>query len=271
VSAVATLRGVPGVALGNVVGSNIANVALVLGLAAVILPVTVERGIFRRDMPVLFAATAAVLLVGADGTVNRPEGALLFAALIGFVVIAYRAQEIPGQQAPEEAAAIEQLEAELPPVPALSVPVEALLLAAGVVMLSGGAQLFVVGATDIASRAGVGEFAIGATLVATGTSLPEVATSAVAAARRMDDIAVANVIGSNIFNALGVLGFAALASPLGVDRAIYAFEMPVLVITALLLIPLITLRRPFHLGRLEGSVLLASFVAFSAITLARGA
>lgn len=271
VSGIAAVGGNEGVALGNVVGSNISNVALVLGLAALIMPVTVDRGIFRRDVPVLFVAVAALLIFSANGALGRLEGAVLFAGLIAFIVIAYRMQEIPGQQSPAEAEAFEDLEERLPPVPGgFSARVEALLTAGGIAILAGGAQLFVGGATEIASRAGVSEFAIGATLVATGTSLPEVATSAVAAYRGLNDIAVANVVGSNIFNALGVIGFAALAAPIPLSLDLYQFEMPVLALSTVLLVPLIRMGRPFHLGRLEGGLLFASFFVFTAAVLLRG-
>lgn len=268
VSAIAALRGSEGVALGNVVGSNIANVALVLGLAAVIRPVLVERAIFRRDLPVLVGATAALVAVTATGHVGRFEGALLFGALIVFVVIAHRAQQLPGEQVPAEAAELERLEEQLPPVVGYSTPVEAGLTVAGIAVLAVGAQLFVTGASDLARDAGVSEFAIGATLVATGTSLPELVTSAIAAFRGMSAIAVANVIGSNIFNSLGVLGFAALASPIAVDRDLFRFELPVLVLSTVLLIPLIA--RRFRIGRIEGAIGLAGYVAFTVLTVYRG-
>jgi cation:H+ antiporter len=269
VSLIAALRGSEGVALGNVVGSNITNVALVLGMAAVISPVVVDRGIFRRDLPVLIGATIALAVVVANGGVGRIEGGVLFAALVGFVVIAHRAQQIPGEQVPAEAEAMERLEGRLPPDPAYSTPVEALLTVAGIAVLAVGAQLFVTGASDLARQGGFSEFAIGATLVATGTSLPELVTSAVAAYRGMSAIAVANVIGSNIFNALGVLGVAALAQPIAVDRDLFRFELPVLAISSALLIPLIA--RRFRIGRTEGALLVAGFVVFTVLTLQRGA
>ncbi|MPZ98503.1 MAG: calcium/sodium antiporter [Dehalococcoidia bacterium] len=268
VSLIAATQGSEGVALGNVVGSNIANVFLVLGLAALIMPITVDRGIFRRDVPVLYVATGALVVMAVGGLIGRIEGAVLFGGLIAFLVIAYRAQEIPGQQSPEEALELEHLEDEL--IPGLPTWLEAVLTGVGVAILAGGAQLFVTGATDIAERAGVSEFAIGATLVATGTSLPEVATSAVAAYRGLSDMAVANVVGSNIFNLLGVIGVASLAAPIPVDQPLFQFEFPMVVFAALLLIPLTRLRTPFHLGRFEGSLLFVGYFMFTGLTLARG-
>ena len=269
VSLIAALRGSEGVALGNVVGSNITNVALVLGMAAVISPVIVDRGIFRRDLPVLIGATIGLAVVVANGGIGRIEGAVLFAALVGFVVIAHRTQQIPGEQVPAEAEAIERIEERLPPDPAYSTPVEALLTVVGIAVLAAGAQLFVTGASDLARQAGLSEFAIGATLVATGTSLPELVTSAVAAYRGLSAIAVANVIGSNIFNALGVLGLAAFARPIAVDRDLFRFELPMLAVSSALLIPLIA--RRFRIGRTEGALMVAGYIAFTVLTLQRGA
>lgn len=269
VSAIASVRGSEGVALGNVVGSNIANVALVLGAAAVIRPVLVERGIFRRDLPVLIGATAALIAIAATGVVGRVEGAVLFAALVAFVVVAHRSQELPGEQVPAEAEAFERLEEALPPSAGYSTAVEAGLTAAGIAVLAVGAQLFVTGASEIARHAGVSEFAIGATLVATGTSLPELVASAIAAYRGMSALAVANVIGSNIFNALGVLGFAAMARPITIDPALFRFELPVLAVSVLVLVPLIA--RRFRIGRTEGALLLVGYVAFTVLTVYRGA
>jgi cation:H+ antiporter len=262
VSVAGALRGLPGIAAGNVIGSNIANVLLVLGLASVIAPLTVHRRLLRMDIPVLLVVTGYVLLIGADGRISRLEGAAGVIALLVFSVVQVRwfaASE-----------GIKPSDATLPAAgqrPRL--PVEAGVILLAIAGLALGSTLFVQGASELAERAGAGEFAIGATVVAVGTSLPEVVTSVIAALKRQHDIAVANVVGSNLFNALGVLGASALATPLTLDRGLYSFELPVLALTALVLLPLAWPR--FRIGRIEGALLLAGFVAFTVLTLVRGA
>lgn len=259
VSVAGSLAGSPGIAAGNVIGSNIANVLLVLGLASVITPLAVHRRLIRLDIPVLIGVTGLVLLAGLDGRISRMEGAIGLVALLAFT-----GAQVRWFAAPEERVA---------GGPAISraragTGWEVMLLVASVAGLAAGSTLFVDGASELAGRAGVSEFAIGATVVAVGTSLPEVVTSVVAAIRREVDIAVANVVGSNLFNALGVLGGAAVAAPLTVERALYGFELPVLAVTAVILLPLV--RTGYRLSRAEGAILLAGFVAFTVVTLLRG-
>lgn len=249
----------PGLAIGNIVGSNVANVALVLGIGAMISPIAVHARLLRWEIPVLVAATAAMLLVAADGGVSRFEGAALFVGLIAFVVLSVRRPEAAAALGEEVGGAV---------APRISPAAELSLLVAGLAALTGGADLLVRGATGLAEAAGLSDVAIGAFVVALGTSLPEVATTAVAAFRREHEIAVANVVGSNIFNVLGVIGLTSVLIPLDIDRGLFEFEMLALALSTVVLIPLA--RNFRRIGRPQGVVLLAAYVAFVVVVLVRG-
>jgi len=263
VSLAAGIDGAGGIAVGNVLGSNVTNVALVLGLASVLRPMAVHPRLLRWEMPVLAAATAGVLLLGAGGTLGHAGGALLFAGLLAFVGLSLRYQ-------PEVAAALAG--EELPEAPEQlsrsAVLREVALLLVGIAALALGSEFAVRGATGLAERVGMSEIAIGVTVVAVGTSLPEVVTSAGAALRGEQEIAVANVVGSNIFNLLGVLGLTGALVTLPIDGELYRFEMPALALSTAGLF-LLAWPRP-RIGRAEGSALLAIYVGFVAIVLARG-
>ncbi|MDO9445464.1 MAG: calcium/sodium antiporter, partial [Dehalococcoidia bacterium] len=201
VSVVGALQGADGVAAGNVIGSNITNILLVLGLAAAIAPMSVNRRMPKIDIPILIVVTAWALFMFADGEVSRLEGvaSLAFVALFTVAQLMWFASE-DSLELPEGIA--------VAPRGRLALDVVALIGA--IVALAVGSTLFVTGAVDLAERGGISEFAIGATVVAIGTSLPEIITSAIAAWKREHDIAVGNVIGSNVFNVLAVLGAAGL-------------------------------------------------------------
>jgi cation:H+ antiporter len=266
VSLIGAIRGASGVAAGNVIGSNIVNVFLVLGLAATIYPLAVHRRILRFDIPILVAVTAWALLLLADGEVSRLEGAVSVLALGVFSVVQLRWFSAADVQAEPEPS-FEGFPVP-PPQAHPRVAVELPVLLGSIAALALGSWLFVEGATTLAESVGVSEFAIGATVVAVGTSLPEVVTSAIAAWRRESDIAIGNVVGSNLFNVLGVLGGAAVASPVTVGLELFEFELPVLAFTALLLLPLALRRRP--IGRVAGIALLVGFVVYTGVVLVRG-
>ncbi|MGE3961934.1 MAG: calcium/sodium antiporter [Dehalococcoidia bacterium] len=266
VSLLSALSGSEGVAAGNVIGSNIANVLLVLGLAATITPLAIHRRMLRFDVPILVAVTVWALALFGDGEVERIEGIVSVALLLVFSVVQlkwFSSPEVKAEPEPE----FEGL-----PVPEeedrVNVAVEVPILAAAIGVLAFGSWLFVRGASELAEAVGVSDFAIGATVVAVGTSLPEVVTSAIAAFKKEDDIAIGNVVGSNLFNVLGVLGGAAAFAPIEVSMDLYAFELPVLGLSALVLVPLMWRRA--HIGRVAGILLLVGFVAFTALTLIRG-
>lgn len=267
VSLIAALRDSPDIALGNVLGSNIANIALVLGISAMIAPLAVDLRLLRWEIPVLGAATLAILAFGLNGSISHVEGALCFAGLAAFVALSPRLF-------PELAAAVEveeEVEAEAerlfppPPVPGTAVAIDFAWLIAGIGGLTVGASFAVDGGVGLAERVGMSQIAIGAIVVAIGTSLPELATSVVAALRNEDEIAVANIVGSNIFNLLGVLGLTAAIAGLPIDRNLYYFEMPALALSTLVLLPLAWPR--YRIGRADGAALLGAYVIFTFATL----
>ena len=263
VSLFAATRDSSGLAIGNVLGSNVANVALVLGASALVRPMTVHWRLLRWEIPVLAAATLVMLLLAANGRLGHIEGAVMFLGLVLFIVVSPRLW-------PETAATAVGHAAEASRAPEHDGKARALdggLLLLGLAGLTLGADTAVRGAVNVAEQAGISEAAIGATIVATGTSLPEVATSVVAAFRRQHEIAVANVVGSNIFNLLGVIGLTAGLIPLTVDLDLYQFEMPALALSTAVLLPLAWPR--YRIGRPEGALLLAGYVTFVAVVLLR--
>ncbi|MDO9445750.1 MAG: calcium/sodium antiporter [Dehalococcoidia bacterium] len=266
VSVIGAIQGASGVAAGNVVGSNIINIFAVLGFAALISPIAVHRRMLRFDIPVLVAVTGWALFLLMDGVVTRIEGGISVVLLFVFSAVQLKWFGSHEVQA-EGPITFEGL-----PVPHAGdhprAIVELPLVTVAVAVLAAGSWLFVRGATDLAERAGISEFAIGATVVALGTSLPELVTSVIAAWKREDDIAIGNVVGSNLFNILGVLGGAALARPVDIDLELFQFELPVMAVAALVLVPLAWPR--LRIGRIEGGLLVVAFIAYTALTLIRG-
>ena len=266
ISLTASVGDSAGLAVGNVIGSNVANVALVLGSAAAFSPMVVSPRLLRWEIPVLLAATAAVLLVGADGELARWEGVVLFGiGLIGFIV----ASILIVPESSVLAAEVEQEPEHVPERSWSNLGTTGVLLAVGLAGLAIGAAVAVEGATAIAERAGLSDVVIGVTIVAVGTSLPEIATTLVAAARAEHDIAVANAVGSNIFNLLGVLGGTALVAPLALDQSLYQFEMIALALSSLVLVPIVMVHTHSLVDRREGAALVAAYVVFLALIFAR--
>jgi cation:H+ antiporter len=256
VSLVAGVGGQPDVAVGNVVGSNIFNVGVIVGFAALLLPLAVRGNAVRLEWPFMFVTSFLALLLARDGLVDRLEGGFFAVSLALFTTYVVRLART--QVRAEEARALER------EVDALSAKgrmrgavVDLGLVAIGLAVLVVGARVLVGGAVAIAERAGVSERVIGLTIVAGGTSLPELATSAVAAARRQADIALANVIGSNIFNILGILGVAALVRPLSVAPALVTSDMWWMLAFSLVLLPMML--RGMRISRREGATLLAGY------------
>lgn len=247
VSVDAALRGVPDIALGNIIGSNIANILLIVGLTALVWPISVMGATLRRDTLVMVAAPLALVPIFALGYMGRLSGVVLVAGLVGYLVWAYRA---PGDSAPED----ENL-----PAPS-STLVSALWVIGGLVVLMVGARLLVDGAVSIARGYGISEAFIGLTIVAVGTSLPELATSLIAALRRQSEIAIGNIIGSNIFNVLGILGITAVISPIPVAGRFLSFDLPVMIAASLVLTALLLIRP--RIGRWMGVALLAGYFAY---------
>jgi len=252
VSLISAFRGLGDVATGNVVGSNIANVGLILGLAALVKPIRIEAQLLRLDLPLVVAASLLVTLLFGDGMLSRVSGVLLVLLLIGYVVLSLRKAKLDvefetsgfGEQARRR-----------------PVGIVIGLAAFGLTMLIMGSFAFVNGAEDLAIRLGVSPAIVGLTVVAVGTSLPEAATSIVAAWRGQGEIALGNVVGSNMFNLLAILGITSTVSPLtrgGVSMASFG----VMILFAALLIPM--MKTGMRISRWEGAGLIAAYVAYLA-------
>lgn len=260
---VAAVRGEPGIVIGNVVGSNIFNVLMILGLAAVFAPLAVDRQLIRVDVPVMVALSAFVWALAGDGTLARWEGALLVAGLLVYVVVTVRASR---RAAPElEDRVSEGLH--LPPAPR-RLGRDVVLIVVGLALLVWGAAWLVDGAAGVARALGVSELVIGLTLVAAGTSLPELATSVVAALRGHTDIAVGNVVGSNVFNLLAVLGTSAVVARggVGVSPQALAFDLPVMLLVAAACVPVFL--SGGKVERWEGALFLGVYAGYLAWMLA---
>jgi cation:H+ antiporter len=264
VSVMAALRGTPDIALGNVVGSNIFNVTIIIGIAAVVVPLPVNGSAIRIEWPFMFAVSIAVLVLASDGGVGRFEGAGLLAMLLGFTVYMVRRarREVSGREAAEFA---DETERRSVRSGRRAAALSLLSITAGIILLVAGGRLLVDGATALAQLAGLTERVIGLTVVAAGTSAPELATSVVAALRRHTDVAVANIIGSNIFNLLGILGTSALLSPIPVSPAILRVDMPWMLGTSLLLFPIFLRFR--RITRWEGALLVAVYLVYLTLLL----
>ncbi|QDT05043.1 Inner membrane protein YrbG [Rubripirellula lacrimiformis] len=261
VSTVSSLKGDSQIALGNVVGSNLFNVLLILGLSALIVPLSVSSQLVRLDVPIMVAVSILAWMAALDGSIQRWEGIgllLIFAGYTAWLIRAGRAESHGGSGPSAE------------PVKAtLSVLLSnAGLLLAGLALLVWGAQLLVDSATTIARSLGISDIVIGLTIVAAGTSLPELATSIVAAAKGQRDIAVGNVVGSNIFNISMVLATASLVSQSGVPVAteILFFDISAMVMTALLCWPMFI--SGAIVSRSEGGIMLTLYVVYTAILIA---
>ena len=254
VSVDAALGGADGVSLGNVVGSNICNIGLILGLSALIRPAAVEAKLVRFDAPLVLAVSIVLIVMLADGRLSRAEGAALLAGLLGFVVWTFRQARRERRAVREEFA--DQSEA----APARALPAIA-MAAAGLVAMVFGGHLLVEAAIGGAAALGVSPAVIGLTVVAAGTSLPELATSVVAAVKGQGDVAVGNVVGSNLFNILGILGVTALVRPLSLG-GVGPVDLGVMLAAAVLLLPLLVTRR--RLTRPEGALLLAGYLGYLA-------
>lgn len=240
-------------AIGNVVGSNIFNIALILGIAALVRPAAVQAQTVRLDVPIVIGTAVLLAVLLLDGRIGRIEGTAL---VLG--AVAYTAFTL--WSARRETAAVQAEAAEaLPHEPSLAWR-DVLFVAGGLALLVGGSRMLVTGAVSIAQGAGMSEAVIGLTILAAGTSLPELATSLVAAVRGQSDIAIGNVVGSNIFNVVAIVGVSALVRPLAAS-GIGMVDLGVMVALSVLLLPL--LWTGFRLNRWEGALLLVAYVGYT--------
>ena len=256
VSLEAALIGSGDLALGNVVGSNIGNIALILGVAALVRPLVIQARVVRIEVPVLVVVSTAFVGLILDGALGRGDGALLVVGIAAYVVYTLHAAQRTG------AAVRAEFEEGVPETHSLITDLAMLVL--GVGGLVAGAHLLVEGAVSIAEAFGVGPIVIGLTIVAVGTSLPELATSVVAAYRGRGDIAVGNAVGSSIFNVLGILGVTVLVQPLSTQTLGWV-EVGVMLGTAVVILPLF--RTKWTLSRAEGAFLLVGYLAYLALLL----
>lgn len=250
----AAFKGTPELAVGNVVGSNIANVGLILGVAALVRTLTAEMRLLKVETPLVVAVSIAAWVMGLDGDIGRWDAAILlvfFTAVMVYIALS----------AKREPPAVKEEIGKSMPKPERTW-VSLLFLVVGLGGLVGGAQLMVDAAVHLAESWGMSKSLIGLTIVAVGTSLPELASSVAAAVRGQSDIAVGNVVGSNLFNLLLILGATAAVSPLPVDDDVKWFDLPVMAGFAVLL--LLVLVNGLKVYRWEGAILLASYIGVTA-------
>lgn len=255
VTVTAGLEGVTDVGVGNVVGSNIANILLILGTAAIIRPLVTQPSLVLRDALAMVAASAVFIVFAMMGEIGPLHGAAMLVMLIAYVWISYRWEKRNGKTQVVEAEVLE----EAGKAPS-SKPISLLLLAAGLAALCFGSNLLVDGAVSIARAAGVSDAVIGLTLVAFGTSLPELATAIVAGIRNHTDVTLGNVIGSNIFNILLIIGVLAMITPFQVPAEVMAFDIWVMAAVSVAIIPVMLSNR--RIGRIEGVVFFALYIGF---------
>jgi cation:H+ antiporter len=260
VSLQASFAGEPDIALGNVVGSNILNILFILGFCALLIPLVIAQRLLFHDVPVMIGASLLVLGLGFDGGIGRWDGLLLLVLMIGYIVFTIR----HSRRETREIRAV--YESEYPPAErytARALTLQLLNVAAGLVMLILGARWLVWSAAEVARLIGVSELVIGLTVVAAGTSTPEIAASIVATLRGERDIAIGNVIGSNIFNLLAVLGAASLISHDGIPiaPAALSFDIPVMIAVSVACLPVFFTGH--QLARWEGALFVGYYIFYT--------
>lgn len=275
VSILSALNDTPQLALGNAYGSNIANIALILGVTALIIPVVVKKEAMKRDIPILMAMTVLTLFLLMDGNVSFVDGVVLllsFVAIMGFNIWS----ELRAKRKREKNAETDELDSEYSSKGPVSIVKSLLLLLVGLALLIVSSRMLVWGAINVAQALGVSDLLIGLTIVAVGTSLPELASSIAAARKGENDLAVGNVIGSNIFNTLVVVGIAAVITPIkAMEADVLSRDLPIMSLLTLLLFlicfPFFKSKRAkasrkkeerFGFGRIGGALFLSLYVAY---------
>ena len=262
VSALAASQGNPGLALGNAYGSNITNIALILGITALLAPIAVHSQVMRKELPILTLITLAAAWLLFDGDLSRADAGILlamFAGLLGWSIWS-------GMKKPEDAMAAE-VDAELK-AHAMPIRKAVFWLVVGLILLIVSSRILVWGAVDLATGFGVSDLVIGLTIVAIGTSLPELASSVIAARKGEHDLALGNILGSNLFNTLAVVGIAGMISPMAVASDVLTRDIPVMIaLTVALFVLGYGFRGPGRINRVEGAGLLAAFVGYTAYLL----
>lgn len=271
VSAVAAWQGNSGLAVGNAIGSNITNIALVLGLTALITPVAINSKLLRRELPILAATMIAGLLLLVDGELSRLDGVILLCGLLVMVVWMVRSSLAGHDSDPLKVNFNEEIPADMP------MPRALFWLGVGLLVLLLSSKVLVWGAVGIAAALGVSDLIIGLTIVALGTSLPELAASIVSVRKGEPDIAVGNIIGSNLFNLLAVLAIPGLIHPLEIGTEVLTRDYPIMIgLTLVFFVMAYGFHSPGRrVNRLEGAILVACYLGYQTLlyfsTLAPGA
>ena len=275
VSVISSLQDKSMIAVGNVVGSNICNIALVLGSAAVLMPITANRSVVRRDIPLMLAISLYLLLLSLDSEITRFEGATLFAGVIAYTVFNYyisvRESRAAGAANPGGAGPAAAVEAEeIRPV--TSRPGQIVLITAGIAGVVIGADTMIDSAVAIMKSFGVSEKFVGLTVVAFGTSLPELATSVVAAMKKQMDISIGNLVGSNVFNILSVIGAAGLVRPIPIHGGFVESGLIVdyFVMMGISILPWMMMSRDYTVKRRGGLLLLGCYAGYLAYLIVKG-
>ncbi|MCK4834203.1 MAG: calcium/sodium antiporter, partial [Gammaproteobacteria bacterium] len=257
VAGFAAYDGSPSLAIGNALGSDITNITLVLGVAALIAPLEVQSRIIRKELPILLLVTIVAIALMSDMTLNQFDGFVL-ATLLCVLMWWITRQGIRNQL---DDALTDEIIEELPGK--MSTSHALFWLITGLILLTASSKILVWGAVNIATELGISELIIGLTVIAIGTSLPELAASITGALKNEDDIAIGNVIGSNLFNTLGVLAIPGLMSPSTLNESVLYRDLPiVLILTIMLFIMAYGFRGEGRINRLEGGILLSAFIAY---------
>ncbi len=256
------ITGAEDIGLGNVIGSNIANILFVVGISSLVIPMPVQTRLVRWDIPIMIVVSVGLLLLTIDGNLNRIDGAILFTGIVLYTILSIvygrRSQSAESENATDESSKTDK------PKNTRGIPIQFGLIVIGLILLIFGARYLVEAATEMASALGVNDLVIGLTLVAIGTSLPEAATSLVASIRGERDIAIGNAVGSNIFNILAVLGLTALVSPIGisVSPGVLRFDLPIMIAVAVATLPIVITGQ--RIARWEGFLFVLYYFAYIA-------
>lgn len=246
----AALSGQDSLALGNIVGSNICNISLIVGASAIILPLSVAPGTLKKEYPIMMAVMILFYLVALDGTISKIDGMLLIGGLLAFFIyLVLDARRHAATTGPREPSGSDHVGRR-----------KVFYLIAGIILLAAGARMMVSAAVTIAETLGIDQVVVGLTVVAVGTSLPELAASVVSAVRQEADISIGNVLGSNLLNVLFVVGLVSMVQPLTVDVESLTVHFPVMLGFGLLFFPLAFTK--YSISRVEGGVMLAGFFAY---------
>jgi cation:H+ antiporter len=257
IATIAALNGSPGIAIGNALGSNIANIALILGATAVFMPLTMQSDMLRREFPLLIGVSFATYLLLRDGQLGRDDGVILLVGLVMTMLLLVRI----GLQRRDHDPLVEEIEAKIPSGLTVTAATGWFLL--GLTALIVGSRLLVWGAVEVAVAFGISELVIGLTIVAIGTSLPELAAAIMSALKDEHELAIGNVVGSNMWNLLAVLGIPGLLAPGTIPPEVINRDMPVMLALTLALFAMgYSTHRHGTINRLEGGLLLSCFIAY---------